>query len=62
MKPEKQETGALQKCELCEQKLNPHVKIYRTYTYLCPACYHQMEMLPELLETNVARFLIGNVV
>lgn len=50
-----------QKCELCEQKMNPAVKIYNNIR-LCKACFHHMEKLPDVVAKSVERFLIGNVV
>lgn len=52
----------LQKCELCEQKMNPTVKIYNNDTRLCKTCFHQMGKLPDIVAKSVERFLIGNVV
>jgi hypothetical protein len=52
----------LQKCELCEQKMNPTVKIYNKDTHLCKVCFHHMERLPDIVAKSVERFLIGNVV
>ncbi len=62
MKSDEQPIHALQKCELCEQKMNPTVKIYNNDTRLCKACFHHMEKLPEVVAKSVERFLIGNVV
>lgn len=50
------------KCELCELKMNPTVKIYNNHTRLCTACFYQMEKLPEIVAKSVERFLLGNVV
>jgi hypothetical protein len=57
-----QSIEAHQKCELCEQKMNPTVKIYNHNTRLCKACYQHMGNLPEIVAKSVERFLIGNVV
>ncbi len=51
----------LQKCDLCEQKINPAVKICNNIC-LCPACFHHIQKMPEIVAKNVERFLIGNVV
>lgn len=62
MKSDKRTTDALQKCELCEEKMNPTVKIYNHNTRLCKACFDHMENMPEVMAKCVERFLIGNVV
>ncbi len=62
MKSDEQTINALQKCELCEQKMNPTVKIYNNDTRLCKACFHHMEKAPDIVAKCVERFLIGNVV
>jgi formylmethanofuran dehydrogenase subunit E len=58
----KQSIDPLQRCDLCEQKMNPTVKIYTNNTRLCKSCFDHMENLPEVVAKNVERFLIGNVV
>lgn len=50
------------KCELCEQKMNPTVKIYNNDTRLCRTCFYHMETMPGAVAKCVERFLIGNVV
>jgi hypothetical protein len=50
------------KCELCEQRMIPTVKIYNNNTRPCKTCFHHMESLPEVVAKCVERFLIGNVV
>lgn len=62
MPPDGKTIDALQKCELCEQKMNPTVNIYNNNTRLCKACFHHMEKLPDIVAKSVERFLIGNVV
>jgi hypothetical protein len=62
MQTEHKTIEAFQKCELCEQKMNPTVKIYNKDTRLCKACFHHMEKLPDIVAKSVERFLIGNVV
>jgi recombinational DNA repair protein (RecF pathway) len=62
MRSDKQTTDALQKCDLCEQKMNPTVKIYNNDTRLCKTCFNHMENMPEVVGKCVERFLIGNVV
>jgi hypothetical protein len=52
----------VQRCDLCEQKINPTVKIYNNDIRLCKACFGHMENLPEVVAKSVERFLIGNVV
>ncbi len=61
MKSDHQSIDSLQKCELCEQKMNPTVNIYKNIR-LCKACFHHMDKLPEVVAKSVERFLIGNVV
>jgi formylmethanofuran dehydrogenase subunit E len=62
MKSDKQITDALKKCELCEQKMNPTVNIYKNDTRLCKGCFEHMANMPEVVANCVERFLIGNVV
>jgi hypothetical protein len=62
MKPEEQPVDALDKCELCEQRANPTLNVYKTHTCLCSACLHQIQILPDLVANNLSRFLIGNVI
>lgn len=50
------------KCDLCERKMNPTVRIYNDNTRLCSACFHHVEKLPDIVARSVERFLIGNVV
>lgn len=57
-----QTVDALQKCELCDHKMNPTVKIYNNDTRLCKTCFDRMENMPEVVAKCVERFLIGNVV
>jgi hypothetical protein len=52
----------VEKCELCEQKMNPTVKIFNNDTHLCKACFNHMENMPKVVAKCVERFLIGNVV
>ena len=56
------QSDPLQRCDLCEQKMNPTVKIYNNDTRLCKTCFDHMESLPEAIAKSVERFLIGNVV
>jgi hypothetical protein len=62
MRSDEQSTDTLQKCELCDHKMNPTVKIYIDDTRLCKACFNHMGNMPGIVEKCVARFLIGNVV
>jgi hypothetical protein len=62
MYSESQPTVTFQKCEVCDKALNPHGKIFKTHTLLCPTCYQKMDMLPDLVADYLTRFLIGNVV
>ncbi len=62
MKSIEQPIDASPKCERCEQKMNPTVKIYNDNIQLCKACFDHVEILPELVAKSVERFLIGNVV
>jgi hypothetical protein len=55
-------TDTLQKCELCEQKMNPAVNIYNNNTRLCIGCFENMGNTPEVVANCMERFLIGNVV
>jgi hypothetical protein len=50
------------KCDLCEQTMNPTIHIYKDRTFLCKACFGHMQQMPEPLVKSVERFLIGNVV
>ncbi|MGD9006809.1 MAG: hypothetical protein PVG41_02750 [Desulfobacteraceae bacterium] len=52
----------VEKCELCEQKMNPTVKIYNDDTRLCKTCFDHIENMPEVVAKCVERFLFGNVV
>jgi recombinational DNA repair protein (RecF pathway) len=52
----------VEKCGLCEQKMNPTVKIYNNDTRLCKTCFDHMENMPDVVAKCVERFLIGNVV
>lgn len=52
----------VEKCGLCEQKMNPTVKIYNSDTRLCRTCFDRMEKMPEVVAKCVERFLVGNVV
>jgi hypothetical protein len=51
-----------EKCDLCEQTMNPTIHIYKDWTFLCKACYGHMQQMPEPLAKSVERFLIGNAV
>ena len=62
MQSYKQSIDPLQKCELCEQKMNPTAKIYKNHIHLCKACFHYMGGMPEIAAKRIERFLIGNVV
>jgi len=62
MNSDEQSSEAIPKCDLCEQKMNPTVRIYNDDTRLCSACFHLMQNLPEIVANRVERFLIGNVV
>ena len=62
MESKEQPTNASPKCDLCEQKMNPTVKVYNNHTFLCAACFHHMKNLPEIVAKSLERFLIGNVV
>jgi hypothetical protein len=59
---DKQSIAPFQRCELCEQKMNPTVQIYNNDTRLCKTCFDHMGSLPEVVAKSVERFLIGNVV
>ena len=61
MKSDNQSIDPLQKCELCEQKMNSAGIIYNNID-LCKAYFHPMEKLSEVVAKSVERFLIGNVV
>jgi hypothetical protein len=60
MKPNDQSTEANERCDLCEQKMNPTIRIYNDNTRLCGPCFHHMEKMPDILAKSVERFLIGN--
>jgi hypothetical protein len=62
MKTEPTTKELQQKCELCEQTMNPTIHIYKEQTSLCRACFGHMQQLPEPLVKSVERFLMGNVV
>jgi UV DNA damage repair endonuclease len=62
MKLEKQTFSTNQKCNLCEQKMNPTVNIYKEHHHLCKACYQRMQNIPEMVAKSVERWLNGNVV
>jgi NAD-dependent SIR2 family protein deacetylase len=62
MKSDEKSSDAIPKCDLCEQKMNPTVRIYNDNTRLCSACFHHMHNLPEIVAKSIERFLIGNVV
>jgi hypothetical protein len=53
---------AFRKWELCEQKMNPTVKIYNHNSRLGKACFHHMENLPQVVAKSVGPFLMGTVV
>jgi hypothetical protein len=61
MIPEKEHIEEIPKCEMCERKANPTIHIYKSHQ-LCSACFHQMQILPEMVADNLSRFLLGNVV
>lgn len=50
-----------QKCDLCEQKMNPTVRVYNNNTFLYAVCFHHMKNLPDIAAKSLERFLIGNV-
>jgi hypothetical protein len=62
MNSKEQPVDELQKCELCERKLNPSINIFNIHTCLCTACFQQMHTLPKIVANNLSRFLIGNVI
>ena len=64
MDPEekKEQADGIQRCEMCEQKANPTIYVYKNDTQLCSACYHKMNILPEMVADNLSRFLLGNVI
>lgn len=49
-------------CTLCEQKMNPSVRIYNDHICLCSACYGRMQNLSEPAARSIERFLMGNVI
>lgn len=61
MRTSEQSIGIIDKCELCGQKINPTVKIYKDHTRLCKTCFHHMEIMPEIVGECVKRMMIGNV-
>lgn len=61
MKTGEQQTDARNKCELCNQKMNPTVKIYKNHTRLCKACFQHMEIMPSIVAKCVERLVVGNV-
>lgn len=62
MKSGKKQDEGFQKCELCDRKTSPEIYFYKIHTQLCSACFHRMQILPELVTDNLSRFLIGNVI
>jgi hypothetical protein len=62
MNSDEQSNEAIPKCDLCERKMNPTVKIYNDNTFLCSACFYHIKNMPEIVAKSVERFLIGNVV
>ncbi len=62
MKSDEQSNEAIPKCDLCERKMNPTIRIYNHNTRLCSACFYHIQNLPEIVAKSVERFLIGNVV
>ncbi len=49
-------------CDLCEQKINPTVRIYNNDIRLCSKCFDHIEKIPEAVAKSIERFLLGNVV
>lgn len=49
-------------CTLCEQKMNPSVRVYNDHICLRSACYCRMQNLSETAARSIERFLMGNVV
>lgn len=62
MKSEEQSLSTSLKCDLCEQKMNPTVNIYKAHHNLCKACFQHMQNLPEVVAKSLDRWLNGNVV
>ena len=62
MNSDEQSNEAIPKCDLCERKMNPTVRIYNDNIRLCTACFQHIENMPEIVAKSVERFLIGNVV
>lgn len=59
---EEQDIDTLQKCEFCERKMNPTVRIYKEHNRLCSICFANVENMPEIVLKSVERVLVGNVV
>lgn len=62
MQTEKQSFSACLACDLCEQKMNPTVNIYKSDHKLCTACLQHLQTVPEAVAKSVERWLNGNVV
>lgn len=62
MNSEDQLGKTIPRCNLCERKMNPTVRIYNDNIHLCSACFHRIRNLPEIVAESVERFLLGNVV
>lgn len=62
MQSEKHSFSANLKCDLCEQKMNPTVNIFKNDHKLCKACFIHMQNIPDVVAKSVERWLKGNVV
>lgn len=54
-------TPFIEKCDKCENKMNPTVYTYNNHLYLCRDCFQYMDNLDDCIADNLERFLIGNV-
>lgn len=62
MNSDYQSNETIPRCDLCERKMNPAVRIYNNIISLCSPCFHRIQKLPENTAKSVERFLAGNVV
>lgn len=62
MNPDEHLRPVAPRCDLCERRMNPTVRIYNDNIHLCTACFEHVRNLPEILAKSIERFLMGNVV
>ena len=62
MKENKRKKKDVPLCDMCGEKMNPTINIYRENICMCKYCFSSVGNVDGIIGKSLERFLLGNVV